>query len=203
VGEITSNDELKTIYIFPENDLLNINENVLLHIKNPKQDQKFMFIVFKNLNEYLTLTSSSNSNSSDYDEISIHENLESDDYYNENLLLPSTNFFKENEIKENINEKYTIINSNIISFKMNDKSEIENLKDNPIELKFKHLKTDIFESDEYLIDVKCSYWNYDEYVSTLLTKRFINKFLIFKELFWELVTRWMLSSTNKQNTYNM
>ncbi len=203
MGEITSNDELKTIYIFPENDLLNINENVLLHIKNPKQDQKFMFIVFKNLNEYLTLTSSSNSNSSDYDEISIHENLESDDYYNENLLLPSTNFFKENEIKENINEKYTIINSNIISFKMNDKSEIENLKDNPIELKFKHLKTDIFESDEYLIDVKCSYWNYDEYVSTLLTKRFINKFLIFKELFWELVTRWMLSSTNKQNTYNM
>ncbi len=166
MGEITSNNELKTVYTFPENDLLNIDEKILLNIKNPNQDQKFMFLVFKNLNEYLTLESIiSSPNSSYYDVKTIHDNIEPDDYYIDKSLESSTptNIFKENDIKQT-NEKYTIINSNIISFKINDKIEMENLKINPIELKFKHIKTDIFESNEYLIDVKCSYWSYDELV---------------------------------------
>jgi hypothetical protein len=54
-----------------------------------------------------------------------------------------------------------IINSNLISFKMNDKSEMIYLKENPIELVFKHLRTDIFDTEMYLVKPFCAYLDYN------------------------------------------
>lgn len=56
------------------------------------------------------------------------------------------------------NQSNQIINSNIISFKMNEKEDINYLKIEPIELTFKHL----IESDNPdAIKPTCSYWNYN------------------------------------------
>lgn len=57
--------------------------------------------------------------------------------------------------------KKIIVNSNIISFKMNHKRDIDYLKKVPIELTFKHLTSD----DDYTqneIKPICSYWKFDK-----------------------------------------
>lgn len=52
-----------------------------------------------------------------------------------------------------------IINSNIISFKMSEKEDINYLKEEPIELTFKHL----IENHNYdNLKPTCSYWNYNK-----------------------------------------
>jgi hypothetical protein len=50
-----------------------------------------------------------------------------------------------------------ILNSNIISFKMNEKEDINYLKIEPIELTFKHLSENYYPEKYKPI---CSFWNY-------------------------------------------
>ena len=52
-----------------------------------------------------------------------------------------------------------ILNSNIISFKMNEKEDINYLKIEPIELTFKHLSEN-FNTQKY--KPICSFWNYSK-----------------------------------------
>ena len=177
-GEMITNVQLNNEIMFPKNnDYLKLGDSVVLNIQSPKSNQKFMFLVYQNLNDLL-LSGINN----------VYENIEpsqtfdneinsSDDYYNEHKVdLTST----ENEILKN-SEKQTIINSNIISFKINDKMEEENLRANPIELNFKHLRTDLFDSEELLITTKCSFWKYDKELVFKFVLSFI--FSYFKKTF--------------------
>jgi hypothetical protein len=57
------------------------------------------------------------------------------------------------------------INSKVVSFKMNDKNELENLRRNPVELTFKHLATEKIENENYHVIATCAFWKYNkEYV---------------------------------------
>ena len=64
-------------------------------------------------------------------------------------------FLTDNEIQESNTETKMLLNTNIISFKM-DKDEIKSLKELPVELTFQHL-TDLTSGNP-----KCSYWHYEE-----------------------------------------
>lgn len=82
-------------------------------------------------------------------------------YKNVNELFTSDDdLVKESSTLKKDNKKI-IINSNIISFKMNKKRDEEFLKKVPVELTFQHIQPD----DAYIqYEVKpvCSYWNYDK-----------------------------------------
>jgi latrophilin 1 len=94
-----------------------------------------MFIVYKGVNELFT----SNAD--------LSTPITSTNNNNNNTIAPTTT---------NI-----IINSNIISFKMNHNSDIAYLKTAPIELTFAHLHTD---TDYQQLEVTpiCSYWHYNK-----------------------------------------
>lgn len=55
-------------------------------------------------------------------------------------------------------ENTKILNTNIISFKMNSDKNIEDLKEFPVELTFQHL-SELGENQRPI----CSYWNYDRH----------------------------------------
>lgn len=69
--------------------------------------------------------------------------------------------YRDNEEYKKDNQNL-IINSNIISFKMNDRDEIDYLKNEPIELTFKHLLTNENQLDDFILTPVCAYWNYDK-----------------------------------------
>lgn len=106
-------------------------------------------------------------------------------YKNVSDLL-STKLDKENEgededdesNKENDETQRKIINSNIISFKMNNENDVDYLKLSPIRLTFRHLiesntpgtqinrdPSTIDDNDsvkEYLMNPTCAFWNYNK-----------------------------------------
>ena len=94
-----------------------------------------MFVVYKSVNElFLSEKDLSNQNNK------------------QDMNISSLNQAKDSDI---------IVNSNIISFKMNSKKDADFLKQVPIELTFKH----IFVNDNfqlYQINPVCSYWNYNK-----------------------------------------
>jgi hypothetical protein len=77
-------------------------------------------------------------------------------YKNLNDFLPSSNTENNNN---NDDSKRQIINSNIISFKMNDKEDLNYLQSEPIHLTFKHLSQD-YDFDQF--KPICSFWNYNK-----------------------------------------
>ena len=80
-------------------------------------------------------------------------------YKSVNEFLASTQPQKTEESSNKTLQLKQIINSNIISFKMNEKDDINYLKVEPIELTFKHL----IENDELNQNKPiCSYWNYNK-----------------------------------------
>ncbi len=82
-------------------------------------------------------------------------------YKNVNDLFTSDNDLVNKSHPQNTENKKLIVNSNIISFKMNQKKDEDFLKKVPVELTFKHTETD----DDYVqneIKPICSYWNYDK-----------------------------------------
>jgi hypothetical protein len=164
-GEMMTNDFLKTENTFPSNKISGLNirtdEAVVLNIEVPSSSQKFMFLVYRNLNEiFSTSTQSEYTNvlGDSTSQLLANQEDNSDDYYNSiEKSDASTSVIANQE-----NEVNSIINSNVISFKMNDRYAQANLKKMPIELRFKHLRTDIFDSDDLFIETKCSYWNYGQ-----------------------------------------
>ena len=94
-----------------------------------------MFVVYKSVNElFLSEKDLSNQNNK------------------QELNRSSLNQAKDSDI---------IVNSNIISFKMNNKKDAEFLKQVPIELTFKHILVDD-NLQLYQINPVCSYWNYNK-----------------------------------------
>jgi uncharacterized lipoprotein len=148
LGQIESNRRLERSLTFPNNEKLiqKLNERVVVNVREAKKDQKFFFMVYENLELFF------NSTINEKDQI--------------------VNQTKDNQNK---NEKQTL-NSHIISFKMNNADDINYLKEEPIELTFKHLSPiNPSESDDVQTKVLCSFWDYN--------KKYVNKTLIFRFLF--------------------
>lgn len=118
VAEVVPNIDQSMELEFPVNRYLQskTSERVYLKIDEPNVDQKFLFIIYKNLNDMFPL-----------------------------------------EILNYKPSKKRFINSNIISFKVNDAKLLEQLKHRPVRLLFKHLHY----QDEFLYKPLCSYWKYD------------------------------------------
>jgi hypothetical protein len=97
----------------------------------------FMFIVYKDVDELLMAENNLNREALVYGQSRMNSSTD-------NEKLPKQ-----------------IINSNIISFKINNKDDIDDLKHDHIELIFKHLITN--EAEDRIIVMKpvCSYWDYN------------------------------------------
>ncbi len=74
---------------------------------------------------------------------------------------------KDNECEYETNEigvpkRERIVNTKILSFKINDKNELEHLRKSPIELIFKHLETEKIDNDNYHVVTTCAFWKYNK-----------------------------------------
>lgn len=106
-----------------------------------------MFIVYKNVSDLLSTK------------------MENEEKSNENS----------DEQEKRDEEQRKIINSNIISFKMNNENDVDYLKLSPIQLTFRHLiesntpgtqiNPSLGDDDsvkEYLMNPTCAFWNYNK-----------------------------------------
>ena len=55
-----------------------------------------------------------------------------------------------------------MINSKVVSFKINDKNELSYLLERPIQIAFRHLITDQIESESYHVEKSCVFWKYSK-----------------------------------------
>lgn len=120
VAEVVPNMDQSVEFEFPINRYLQskTNERVYLKIDEPNVNQKFLFVIYKNINDFFPV-----------------------------------------KILNYKPSKKRFINSNIISFKVNDAKLLEQLKYRPVRLLFRHLH--IQNERNFLYKPLCSYWKYD------------------------------------------
>lgn len=150
VAELSSNTEFSREIALPKTK--NSSEQVLFRLNDPNPKQKFMFISYRNLNEILPAES-----------IELSERVGSTSSREQDIARQLDQSDQASGNNESSPGFVRIINSNIVSLKVNDKNELAYFKENPVELTFAHLEPRPMEDDDdYIVNSYCSYWDYNK-----------------------------------------